>query len=60
MKLKDCPFCGGEAEIEQVSRKGMRVKCKKCHMGLKQSVLRFSLEWLEKNLAEAWNRRSSK
>lgn len=58
-ELKPCPFCGGEVEIEQTGKNELRVRCKECHMGLKQKVLRKSLEWLEETLRNSWNTRPS-
>lgn len=55
--LKSCPFCGGEAEIEQISRNTLIVKCTKCRISLKGKVLKYSLEWLRSELAKLWNRR---
>ena len=56
-ELKPCPFCGGEVEIEQTGKNELRVRCKECHMGLKQKVLRKSSEWLEETLRNSWNTR---
>lgn len=57
MNLKDCPFCGGKAELKQTGKSSMRIRCKSCLIGIQQSVLRFSLEWLEIQLIESWNKR---
>lgn len=59
-ELKPCPFCGGEPEIRQTGRLKMRIRCKSCLMGIENRVLKFSLEWLEGKLIEAWNRRLEK
>ncbi len=32
--IKTCPFCGGEAEINQISKNGLKIRCKSCLMGL--------------------------
>lgn len=53
-----CPFCGHEAEVEQTGLKKMRIRCKECHIGLEQKVLRFSLEWLKERLIKSWNKRA--
>jgi len=55
--LKDCPLCGGEAELRYSGRLGRIVRCKKCHFGLKQKVLRYSTEWLEAKMIGDWNKR---
>lgn len=56
--LSPCPFCSGKAEIKQTGKLKMRIRCQKCHMGLEQKVLRFSLEWLRETLVSAWNSRA--
>ena len=56
-KLSNCPFCGGEAEIKQESSRSLRVQCKKCKTGKTAKVLRYSIGWLEKTLADHWNKR---
>lgn len=60
MTMLNCPFCGGQPEIRQTGKKSLWIKCRQCHFGLKQSVLKFSLEWLEESLIEAWNKRFQK
>lgn len=55
--LKPCPFCGGEADIEQKGRNRLRIFCKVCHIEKTQMVLRYSLEWLRMKLIENWNKR---
>ncbi len=71
IKLKSCPFCGGEAVIEKnhrafingVSTRVSFVHCKKCNA----RTGRFKLEdygctshsnTAVKNAIEAWNKRS--
>lgn len=56
-EMLPCPFCGGEPEIKQTGKNKMTVKCKSCLIGVEQSVLRFSLEWLHAKLIENWNKR---
>lgn len=56
-ELLPCPFCGGDAEIKKYAKNGMHVRCTKCFVGLRQKVLRFSLEWLYGSLMESWNKR---
>lgn len=55
--LKPCPFCGGDAVIKQTGRLKITIRCQKCLMGLTQKVFRYSLEWLEDKVIEAWNTR---
>jgi hypothetical protein len=56
-KLKPCPFCGGGAEIKQLSQNTLQIRCEFCLMGLKQRVLRNSLEWLRGIMIMHWNQR---
>ncbi len=58
--LLPCPFCGGKAEIKQTGKLRMKVKCKSCLMGLEQTVIRNTLEWLELKMIESWNSRVDK
>lgn len=57
VQLKPCPFCGGSAEFKQTGSHKLMVRCKSCHIGIQQKVLRYSLEWLRDTLTENWNRR---
>lgn len=56
-KLLSCPFCGGEAIIEQNCRNGYKLKCKSCLIGFQQKTLRFGLDWLKNQMIETWNKR---
>jgi hypothetical protein len=56
-ELKPCPFCGGAAEFKPYSRNGLILRCEKCHLGYRQKVLKFSLEWLQEKMTETWNKR---
>lgn len=56
--LKACPLCGGEAEIKTMGRNGLILRCSKCHFGLKQKVLRLTLDWLKSVLINNWNKRA--
>lgn len=54
MKLKSCPFCGGEAEVMEGLRKipTYFVICSKCEIR--------TLEYLTpENAAKRWNRRKT-
>ena len=59
-KLKPCPFCGGEAELKQTGKNQLTIKCKRCLIKRVQSVLRLSIEWLEVEMIEHWNKRVDK
>lgn len=52
-----CPFCGGEPEIKQTGRNKLKLKCKRCVIGIEQKTLRYGLDWLEKRMIEDWNKR---
>lgn len=58
-ELKNCPFCGGEAEIIYILNLGnrrVRVKCKQCFAS--SAVFRENPDFCAKDKAiEAWNRR---
>lgn len=56
--LLPCPFCGAQAELKQTGKLKIRVRCTKCLIGIQQKVLRFSIEWLEDKMIEAWNTRA--
>lgn len=58
-ELKPCPFCGGEAEIEQNARNGYKLKCKSCLIGYTQKTIKFSLDWLKGKMIEDWNKRTT-
>lgn len=58
IKLKPCPFCGGEAQMEWYGKNGRTIKCTKCLIQKKQKVLRFTVEWLEEKLIKDWNTRA--
>ena len=58
IKLKDCPCCGGEAEVKDIKYKSMPaitwVECKKC--GLQTKTFKQSIYYCAKEeAAEAWN-----
>ena len=56
MELRECPFCGGEAEIRRpiYTKPGtpleVLIECKACHMGLSEPMD-------EATAIAAWNRR---
>lgn len=66
--LKPCPFCGGEAELEQTGKLELTIRCvgvqpsglRGCGPKYTQKITlnRFSLEWLGERMAENWNRRA--
>lgn len=58
-ELRNCPFCGGEAGLEQVSTNGIvmmpiktwfRVRCWKCNASVERHV--------SVDAIKAWNRRA--
>ncbi len=51
MKLKPCPFCGGEAEVERegTSRQSCIIDCANCGCRLESNEI---------GAGDAWNRRS--
>lgn len=61
IKLKECPCCGGEAEMEEINYIGatssaVKVLCKKCALQTKSFI--ESLDYCAKEeAAEAWNGR---
>lgn len=60
IKLKECPCCGGEAEVKDIKYKTMPaitwVECKKC--GLQTKTFKQSIYYCAKEAAaEAWNER---
>lgn len=55
LKLKPCPFCGGDAEIQEGKYQGLRtfyVSCLGCGA-------RTDLEYAEEFAADLWNERVS-
>lgn len=62
IKLKECPCCGGEAEVKDIKYKSMPaitwVECKKC--GLQTKTFKQSIYYCAKEeAAKVWNRRES-
>lgn len=57
--LLPCPFCGSQAEIDQTGKNSMRIRCKLCHIGLEQKVLKLDMGWLKNSLALTWNKRAN-
>lgn len=66
IKLKPCPFCGGQAELYSTKRDKRKVlgiyhmiatiKCKSCPAEIKQAGQDNDRAF--KNAAELWNRRA--
>lgn len=52
-----CPFCGGEPDIKQTGRNKLKLKCKRCLIGIEQKTLRFGLDWLKEQMISDWNNR---
>lgn len=55
--LKRCPFCAGKAEITQIGKDGLIIKCNTCLIQKKQRVMRKDLDWLKDRLIKNWNTR---
>ena len=64
IKLKECPCCGGEAEMKETNYIGatpstVKVLCKKCALQTKTFI--ESIDYCAKEeAAKVWNRRESK
>lgn len=64
IKLRECPCCGGEAEIKETryidaTPSSVKVLCKKCALQTKSFI--ESLDYCAKEeAAKVWNRRESK
>ena len=64
IRLKECPCCGGEAEMKETNYIGatpstVKVLCKKCALQTKSFI--ESLDYCAKEeAAKVWNRRESK
>lgn len=56
-ELKNCPFCGGDAKLEQYRSDGLRIQCKNCAAKREQRWLYKSREWLQAAMVEDWNAR---
>ena len=56
-ELKDCPFCGGKAVLVRVKNKTLWIRCSKCLIGLQQSVVIKTIDWLRMELVKDWNKR---
>lgn len=58
IKLKSCPFCGGEAKLIDSSRRLSYVRCSKC--GAETDSFEMSVEYCSnEKAAEAWNQRAN-
>lgn len=57
MELKDCPFCGGKAMLNnEKNRIYSFVKCQNC--GAESGIVEVSAEYCaDEKAVEAWNRR---
>lgn len=53
LKLRECPFCGGEAKVAKTELEGFEIRCTKCPCD-------FGRFWFvtEVEAVEAWNRRA--
>jgi len=57
--LLPCPFFGGEAELNQYCKNGLRIKCKSCLIKKEQKVLMLSMDWLREHMIKDWNTRTT-
>lgn len=60
IKLKRCPFCGGEAEIERdVGRKGwvVSIVCWNCDLAMGGGIYYDSLDEAIESVVKVWNKR---
>jgi len=57
IKLKPCPFCGGEAYFDKDDDGWQWIECGKCHVATSQRA--SLMEDCKPLLAEAWNTRSA-
>lgn len=64
-KLRECPFCGGDAEYiergnEHIGLKETVVRCKSCNCKQEHKWFRykFDFEFVRYKTIEAWNRRA--
>ena len=55
--LKNCPFCGSEAEIRVWETNGIVIRCTWCGIKHEQKVLCRSVEWLRAVMINSWNLR---
>lgn len=56
VKLKPCPFCGGEAEL--YVENGVTARCKLCYCGTPfRTDFGYSKKSAIETVIEAWNRR---
>ncbi len=61
-KLKSCPFCGGEAELQEIGNnhtksRSVIIKCKSCRVQIKNSALKKGMDWLIDTSIKSWNTR---
>ncbi|MCH5195914.1 MAG: Lar family restriction alleviation protein [Oscillospiraceae bacterium] len=47
IKLKPCPFCGGEAEYVRMSSGFQKIRCKKCYAQIEEQSTKWdaAVEW---------------
>ena len=56
IKLKHCPFCGGEASLSHLPRWGYWVECENMECYLMPTTVSFPTA---EEAVDAWNRRSN-
>ena len=62
IKLKPCPFCGGEAERkfignDHTKKRSIEIKCKKCRVKRVDAALSHSHDWIDNECTKQWNER---
>lgn len=57
--LLPCPFCGAEAEMTQIGKDKVKIKCTGCFVEKQSKVLRYTIDWLQSTMAMWWNKRVS-
>lgn len=63
MHLSPCPICKNKVELKEIGnnhtqKRTIEIKCKKCHLKMEQSAIRFDMEWLKKAVLGMWNIRA--
>lgn len=57
--IKQCPFCGGSAKIEELWGNHFKIVCSKCRSstGSIEATIRHPLGKVEEELKNLWNNR---
>lgn len=62
IRLKPCPFCGGEPDLqhignEHLKKRAIKIKCKQCRCQRTDAAIYHGFNWLEEVAAKNWNQR---